>query len=75
MNTCLHIEPMIDNLVELSSICRGEWCRLLESEMDELEREMNFSETTDDVKERSCLHHVSEKFRQGYTNLSPIYMA
>lgn len=74
MNTCLNIEPKLDNLVELSSICRGEWCRLLESEMDELDREMNYFEKSDDVKEQSCLHHVSEKFRQGYKNLSPIYI-
>jgi hypothetical protein len=74
MNTCLNIEPKLDNLVELSSICRGEWCRLLESEMDELDREMNYFEKSDDVKERSCLHHVPEKFRQGYKNVSPIYI-
>jgi len=75
MNTCLTIEPRIDNLVELSSICRGEWCRLLEAELDEFEREMNFSERREDIRELSCLRHVSEQFRQGYKNLSPIYMA
>lgn len=75
MNTCLTIEPRIDNLVELSSICRGEWCRLLEAELDEFESEMNFSERMEDIRELSCLHHVSEQLRQGYKNLSPIYMA
>lgn len=73
MNVCLNIEPKLDNLVELSSVCRGEWCRLIESEMDELEMEMNFYAKSDDVKERTCLHNVPEKFRQGYKNLGPIY--
>ncbi|RJX21601.1 MAG: hypothetical protein C4563_04635 [Desulfobulbus sp.] len=59
----------------MSSICRGEWCRLLEAELDEFEREMNFSERREDIRELSCLRHVSEQFRQGYKNLSPIYMA
>jgi hypothetical protein len=74
MNTCLNIEPEVDNLVELTSICRGEWCRLLESEMDELEMELHDFTKSGDENERLCVDNVSEKFRLGYKNVSPIFI-
>jgi hypothetical protein len=36
MNTWKDLEGRIDNTVELSTVCRKEWCRLLESDMDVL---------------------------------------
>jgi len=72
MNTFRDLEREIDNVVELSSVCRGEWCRSLESKMDELEMELH------DVVRKTChsdrhLEHsrVEDKIRQGYRNLSP----
>lgn len=31
------LESRIDNTLELSSVCRGEWCRTLETDVDLLE--------------------------------------
>lgn len=75
MNTCPIYEPKVDNLVELSSICRGEWCRSLELEMDELDLELHDAVKPGDVDERLCLHKITEKFRKGYKNLSPVFIA
>lgn len=72
MNTLREIEREIDNTVELTSICRGEWCRSLESKLDELEMELH------DRVRRTChsdrhldYSMVEGKVRQGYRNLSP----
>lgn len=75
MNTCSIYEPRIDNLVELTSICRSEWCRSLEVEMDELDMVVHDGVRPVDGDERLCLDKVSKKFRQGYKNLSPIFIA
>ena len=72
MNTFRELEREIDNIVELTSVCRGEWCRSLESRMDELEMELH-------DKVRKACHSdrhlnrsmVEGKIRQGYRNLSP----
>ena len=71
MNTYREMEQRIDNTVELSSVCRGEWCRALESEMDELDHELRDYMKSGEVNERFCLATVSKKMRQGYRNLSP----
>ncbi|MDD3619234.1 MAG: hypothetical protein RBR09_11770 [Desulfobulbaceae bacterium] len=72
MSTFRDLEQKIDNVVELSSMCRGEWCRTLESQMDELDRELH------DVVRRTCkserhlkFSKVEDKIRRGYRNLSP----
>ena len=71
MNTYKEIEQNIDNTVQLSSICRGEWCRMLESEMDTLDHEFHDYLKSGKVNEKFCLATISKKMRQGYRNLSP----
>lgn len=71
MNTWKNLEGNIDNTVELSSICRKEWCRSLESDMDELTDELHDFMKSGDVHERFCLSTVSRKMRRGYRNTGP----
>jgi len=73
MTTIKDIGPRIDNVLELSSVCRGEWCRYLESEMDVLDSELHEYVTSGDVHEPFCLHKVTENVQQGYKNLSPVF--
>lgn len=75
MNTCLLIRPELDNLVELTSICRGEWCRFLESEMDAIESEVCVGSMTEDMGERWCQDIISRKILEGYRNLTPVYFS
>jgi hypothetical protein len=65
------LESSIDNTVELSSICRKEWCRLLESDMDELSGELHDFIKSGEVHEPFCLNTVSRKIMKGYRNLGP----
>ena len=71
MNTYRELEQKIVNTVELSSVCRGEWCRALESQMDELDHELHDLVKSGEVNERFCLATITDKIRQGYRNLSP----
>lgn len=71
MTVYTDLEHKIDNTVELSSICRGEWCRALESDMDALESELHDFIKSGEVYEPLCYETVSRKIRQGYRNLSP----
>ena len=72
MDTLKNIEEKIDNTVELSSICRKEWCRSLESDMDGLTNELNDFIKSGEVHERFCLNSVSQKMMKGYRNTGPV---
>lgn len=71
MNTFIELENTIDNTVELSSICRGEWCRALESKMDELNNELHDYLKSGDINERLHFEAIATKIQKGYRNLSP----
>lgn len=71
MTAYIDIEHKIDDTVELSSICRGEWCRALESDMDDLDSQLNDFIKSGEVNEPLCYETVSRKIREGYRNLSP----
>ena len=71
MNTYKNIENRISNTVELSSVCRGEWCRSIESNMDNLDNELHDYLKSGEVHERFCLASISKKIQGGYRNLSP----
>jgi hypothetical protein len=62
------IEEGIHNTVELSSICRGEWCRLLESNMDELVDELHDYLKSGEANDRFCLASMNQEVRKGYRN-------
>jgi hypothetical protein len=65
------LEDRIDNTLELSSVCRGEWCRALETDVDLLEglveRAAHDATPVDDVR----LTVMSEKLLTAYRNLGP----
>ena len=66
------LKEQINNVSELSGICRGEWCRSLESRVDELKDQM-------DSVERSCkagnktIAEMEKKVSKAYKNLTPVY--
>lgn len=71
MNTWKDIAGKINNTLELSSICRNEWCRSLESDMDELTGELHDFVKSGEVHEPFCLNTVSRKMMKGYRNTGP----
>lgn len=71
MNTYKKIENEINNTVELSSMCRNEWCRLLESDIDRLDSELHDYIKSGEVNERLCFASISNSIRKGYRNINP----
>jgi len=64
------VENEIDNTLELTSVCRGDWCRALECEVDGLRDDWNV------ITGRPTLSYVpgdevSRKIRAAYRNLGP----
>jgi len=61
----------IDNTLELTTVCRGEWCRELETEVDLLEDEV----WSICRSEGSCacqeVRGLEEKIHKSIVNLSP----
>ena len=72
MTTWKNLEGRINNTVELSTICRKEWCSLLESDMDSLAGEIHDFIKSGEVHERLCLKTVSGKMMKGYRNTGPV---
>ena len=72
MKTWKDIKDKIDNTVELSSVCRKEWCRSLESDIDELSDELHDFMKSGEVHEPFCLNTVSQKMMKGYRNTGPV---
>ena len=65
------LSKRIDNAVELTSVCRSEWCRALESEVDDLEEALN-QEFQNEIRGfPGKLSHLSNKLNQAYRNLGP----
>ena len=72
MNQINNLEKEIDNTLEMTSICRSEWCRSLESEVDRLEmelRDVNSDASTFVAGAR--IEEMSSKIRKAYRNLGP----
>lgn len=65
-----NLKNTINNTVELSSICRGEWCRRLESEVDALEDEV-VSLSHDSSVPTTTVAEMEEKIRLAYKQLGP----
>ena len=70
MTAYRNIEDKIQNTVELSTICRGEWCRMLESDMDRLDDILHDYLKSGEVNERFCFNGISDRIYTGYRNLS-----
>jgi hypothetical protein len=70
MRTYNNLEREINRNLELSSICRGEWCRALESEMDVLENELHEVIKAGEMEDLK-IALISNKIRKAYGNFSP----
>jgi len=72
MNTYLNtLGNDIDNVQDLSHMCRGEWCRDLESEVDALQDEVIEMQLTETGFEDAAVREMSNKIRDTYRHLAP----
>jgi len=71
MNTWKALEGKIDNTVALSAVCRKEWCRLLETDMDVFNGEFHDFIRSGEVHEKLCYDSVVRNIMKGYRNFSP----
>ena len=67
----VNLEKKIDNAVELSGICRNEWCRSLETVVDSLESALYAAKRTGVEASPDRLHELSDKIHKAYRNLGP----
>jgi hypothetical protein len=65
------VESEIDNTLELTSICRGDWCRALECEVDSLREEWNRMTGGPTLTYGVPRDEVTRKIRAAYRNLGP----
>lgn len=72
MNTYLQtLEKDINRVLDLSHMCRGEWCRSLESEVDGLLEEVREMEINEADFETSLVHKMADKLMDAYRHLAP----
>jgi hypothetical protein len=65
------LESEIDNTLELSAICRGEWCRALESRVNDLDSELTEVSRVKTIADSSRFAMMSDNIRKAYRNLGP----
>lgn len=65
------LEKRIDNALELTSICRGEWCRSLETDVDILEGLVDRVKADAPPIEDKRLTVMADKLTKAYRNLGP----
>jgi len=71
MNAYLDIlESDINRLQDLSAICRGEWCRFLESEADALQNEIAEFRICEGDFESARIAEMSIRIRDAYQHLT-----
>lgn len=72
MNTYFEtVRKDIDNVQDLSHMCRGEWCRSLESAVDSLQNELQeFSIAEGDFGETE-IKEMTIRIRDAYRHLAP----
>jgi hypothetical protein len=72
MNT--YIETLtndIKKVQDMSHVCRGEWCRFLESEVDSLQYELQEFQNAEGDFERTKIEEMSARLRDAYKHLAP----
>ena len=72
MNT--YIETLtydINKVQGLSHVCRGEWCRFLESEVDSLQYELHEFQNAEGDFERTTIEEMSARLSDAYKHLAP----
>lgn len=65
------LQNRIDNTMELTSICRSEWCRALESEVNQLEDELWSLCRTEGSCSSKEVKGLENKIHKSWENLSP----
>ena len=63
------LENEIDNALALSAICRGEWCRAIESKVDTLEDEVIAVTHTEPWVDAGKINEMNNKIMKSYRNL------
>jgi hypothetical protein len=72
MNAYLDIlESDINKVWHLSGVCRGEWCRFLESEADALHNELLEFKICEGDFESTRIAGMATKIRAAYRHLAP----
>ena len=61
----------INKVQDLSHVCRGEWCRFLESEVDSLQYELQEFQNAEGDFERTKIEEMSARLRDAYKHLAP----
>ncbi len=61
----------IKNVQDLSHMCRGEWCRDIESEVDSLQNEVIEFQLHERDFEVAMVQEMSNKIRDTYRHLAP----
>ena len=65
------LENDINKVQELSRICRGEWCRVLESEVDALQDELTYMKIHESDFESTKVEQMSRRLQDAYKHLAP----
>ena len=65
------LQKRVDNTMELTSVCRSEWCRELESEIGWLEDEMWSSCRAEGSCSSKEVMDLKNKIHKSIKNLSP----
>ncbi|MBW2506250.1 MAG: hypothetical protein JRD19_04170 [Deltaproteobacteria bacterium] len=60
----------INKVQDLSHVCRGEWCRFLESEVDSLQYELQEFQNAEGDFERTKIEEMSARLRDAYKHLA-----
>jgi hypothetical protein len=72
MNTYVEtLENDIGTLQDLSHMCRGEWCRILESEVDALQNELVEFTILEGDFESGRVEEMASSIRDAYRHLAP----
>ena len=73
-NQINNLENEIENTLEMTAICRTEFCKILEPEVDRLEMELQdvSSEPSAFVAD-ARVKEMSDKIRMAYRNLGPVF--
>ena len=61
----------IENVQDLSHICRGEWCRSLESEADSLQNELQEFTIAEGDFGSAEIAEMATRLRDAYRHLGP----
>ena len=61
----------INKVQDLSHVCRGEWCRFLESKVDSLQYELQEFQNAEGDFERTKIEEISARLRDAYKHLAP----